>query len=134
MITYSFAGKRVFYREYGAGAEIVQEDGTVVADFKSHVDAEKFLEMLVTSEVQSSDSVRYFRWAYRLLTALAIRCKNDNGSMHKLQDWSGLAGSSRSMYLTKARYEAGVDCDEFLQVVRNEIDCSDIYDEFASKQ
>jgi hypothetical protein len=133
MIEYQFAGKRVFYREYGAGAEIVQSDGTVVADFKSHIDAEKFLEMLVAADIQASNSVRYFRWAYRLLTALAIRCKNDNGSMHELQCWGGLAGSSRSMYLTKARSEAGIDCDEFSYVVRNEIDCADIYDEFALK-
>lgn len=48
MTEYLFAGKRVTYREYGAGAAIVQSGGGTVADFPNHLDAEAFLELLPT--------------------------------------------------------------------------------------
>jgi hypothetical protein len=81
-----------------------------------------------------SDQERYFRWAYQLLIALAKRCKEDDESMHKGQAWSGMAGTSHSMYLHQARREAGIDHDEFLQVVRNGIDVTDIYDKHTNTE
>jgi hypothetical protein len=71
----------------------------------------------------------HFRWAYRLLIALAKRCQQDEDSMHAGQEWSGLVGTSHAMYLQRAREEAGIDHDEFLRVVREQIDVEDIYDE-----
>ena len=72
---------------------------------------------------------RHFRWAYRLLIALAKRCQQDEGSTHVGQEWSDLVGSSHAMYLRRARDEAEIDHDEFLRVVREQIDVEDIYDE-----
>ena len=77
------------------------------------------------------DQEKYFRWAYRLLIALAKRCQQDEGAMHQGQDWSGIVGSSHSMYLRKAREEAGIPHDEFLGIIRSgKIDVEDIYEEF----
>ena len=76
----------------------------------------------------SPASEKYFRWAYRLLIALAKRCQQDENSMHAGQEWSGLVGSSHAMYLRRAREEAGIDHDEFLLVVREQFDVADIYD------
>lgn len=76
-----------------------------------------------------SEAETYFRWAYRLAIALAKRCKEDEDSMHRGQDWNGLVGTSHSMYMNRARAEAGIDHEEFLNVVRNKIDVSEIYDE-----
>lgn len=59
MDSYSFAGKQVYYSEYGAGAEIVQSDGTVVADFKSHLDAEAFLNLLADDSVVKPDAMPF---------------------------------------------------------------------------
>jgi hypothetical protein len=80
-----------------------------------------------------SDEEKYFRWAYQLMIALAKRCKDDPESMHKDQEWSGLVGTSHSMYFSQARREAGIDQDEFLDVVRSKIDITDIYDEHCKK-
>lgn len=46
MTEYVFAGKRVRYLEYGAGAEIVQCGGGVIANFPNHLDAEAFVDLL----------------------------------------------------------------------------------------
>lgn len=44
--TYNFHGKEVYYKEYGAGAEIINRYWEVIADFPCHLDAEKFLKGL----------------------------------------------------------------------------------------
>lgn len=49
---YMFNGYIVKYREYGAGAEIITEDGVVIADFPNHLNAEVFLELLQKVEEQ----------------------------------------------------------------------------------
>ena len=50
-MNYKFNGKPIVYREYGAGAEILSENGEVIADFKCHLDAEKFLDMTLLAEL-----------------------------------------------------------------------------------
>jgi hypothetical protein len=82
--------------------------------------------------MSEEESELYFQWAYRLLIALAKRCQQDEGTMHRGQEWSGLVGTSHSMYLKRARQEAGIPEEEFLDVVRNKIDVSDIYEEHMS--
>jgi len=81
----------------------------------------------VRAERAEAECEKHFRWAYRLLIALAKRCQQDEDSMHAGQEWSGLVGSSHAMYLRRAREEAGIDHDEFLRVVREQIDVEDIY-------
>lgn len=46
MTEYLFAGKRVHYLEYGAGAKILQCGGGAIADFPNHLDAEAFVDLL----------------------------------------------------------------------------------------
>lgn len=45
------------------------------------------------------------------------------------QDWEGLAGSSKSIFMKKARDEANIPHDEFLEGIRNgEYDVDDLFD------
>lgn len=43
---YIFNNQRVSYLEYGAGAEIIAENGTIIASFPNHLDAEAFIALL----------------------------------------------------------------------------------------
>lgn len=81
--------------------------------------------------------LRNFRWAYQLLVALAIRNLEEYkrtcepGEWPGDQDWEDLVDSSRSVFLHKAREEAGIDHDEFLAYVRAGMgdEVADIYDQ-----
>ena len=48
---YKFNGRYVYYNECGMGAEILNDDGSLMADFVNHLDAEKFLFFLDKEKV-----------------------------------------------------------------------------------
>lgn len=65
----------------------------------------------------------HFRWAYAAVVALAIKLlEEDNKTCGENwpagQTWQDLGGSSRSIYLHRARDLAGIPHDQFLAVVR----------------
>lgn len=92
---------------------------------------------VLIEEAKMTSEERNFRWAYRLLIALAKRCladanrDRDHPSDWPVgQDWSELGATSRSVFLRKAREEAGISHDEFLGPIRDgTYDIDDIYDD-----
>lgn len=78
---------------------------------------------------------RYFRWAYAAIVALAkrhLRDMNDTRQHEKDwpagQQWEDLGGSSKAIFMRKARDEAGIPDGEFLAVVRGgEVDVDDLF-------
>lgn len=87
-------------------------------------------------DTYTPNELRNFRWAYQFLVALAIRILEDEkrtaepGDWPGDMDWTELADSSRSVFLHKAREEAGVSHDEFLAYIRAGMgdEVADIYD------
>jgi len=75
-----------------------------------------------------------FRWAYAAVCALAVKIlEEDNRTCGDNwpggQSWDDLAGSSRSIYLHRARELAGIPHADFLAVVRGDVDeIADIYE------
>lgn len=91
-------------------------------------------------QMPSPEAVRNFRWAYKLLLALAKRClKERNEALVRDgepntwpagQEWHEMVGSSHSVFLHIARDEAGIDRDEFLAQVRSgRYDVDDLYEQ-----
>jgi hypothetical protein len=85
---------------------------------------------------------KIFKWAYRLLLALAVRNlkdanenREDERAWPAGQEWHQLNGSSHGVFLRAAREEAGIlEHDEFLEYIRSgEIDVDGIYDEAIKK-
>ena len=80
-----------------------------------------------------SKEERNFRWAYRLLLAFAQRLLADandacGGEWPSGQEWHELSNTSRSIFLHRARVEAGVSGDRFLEGIRSgEYDVADLY-------
>jgi len=86
------------------------------------------------SEQFTIRETEFFRWAYSLLVVLAKeelkKAHNDDGEWPMRQEWSQLGGTSRSVFLHRAREAAGIPHDEFLQVIRNgQVDVEDLYDD-----
>lgn len=79
---------------------------------------------------------RNFRWAYAAVVALAKRnLQQMNDERERPNDWPGgqewsdLAGTSKSICLRRAREEAGIPHDEFLDGIRScEYDIDDLYE------
>lgn len=86
--------------------------------------------------------LRNFRWAYSLLLVLAKRHLADaNASLSEPnvwpagQSWDELNGTSHSIFLRKAREEAGIPHDEFLEPVRSgDYDIDDLYEQAAHRK
>ena len=75
-----------------------------------------------------------FRWAYAAIVELAkIELEIENsvaapGEWPAGQDWDGLGGSSKSIFLHRARERVGIPHDKFLAGIRNgKYDVDDIY-------
>lgn len=87
----------------------------------------------------SEKELRNFRWAYKLLLALAKRCLADANANREHerdwpagQQWNELVGSSHAVFLRSAREEAGIPHDKFLEGIRSgEYDVEDLYDKEA---
>ncbi|MCP4394869.1 MAG: hypothetical protein GY804_11485 [Alphaproteobacteria bacterium] len=85
-----------------------------------------------------SEKEKIFKWAYRLLLALAIRnledaniSRGDENNWPAGQKWHQLVGSSHGVFFRKAREEAGIfEHAEFLEYIRSgKVNVNDIYDE-----
>lgn len=112
---------------------IIAVMGTVTDGIAALIAAAKAKGRAEERERGAAEKARYFRWAYRLLVALAKRIlkerHNDDGNWPMRMEWHELAPSSCGVFLRAARYEAGVEHEAFLDVVRSgDIEISDIYD------
>ena len=90
------------------------------------------------AQASTDNGQTYYRWAYALNVALAKReleilnmTRDNPNDWPAGQEWDDLAGSSKSIFLKKARNRAGIDHDEFLTPVRSEpfFDVEDMYGE-----
>jgi len=83
---------------------------------------------------------RNYRWAYRLLLALAVRClhdaQNSNNEWPGEQEWFDLVGSSQAIFLKKAREEAGImNHKEFLEPIRSgKYDVDDLWGQLEKRE
>jgi len=75
--------------------------------------------------MEQSDGERHFLWLYRTLIIRAKRIlAEDNAKLENPRDWpcgqawEQLVSTSKSIFMHKAREEAGIPHDEFLKVVR----------------
>ena len=75
-----------------------------------------------------------FRWAYAAVCALAVKLLDEDNKICGKnwpagQSWNDLSGSSKSIFLHRARDLAGIPHDAFLAVVRADSDAiEDIYE------
>lgn len=72
-----------------------------------------------------SDEEKYYRWAYKLLVYVAkqelkkLNAKRVNENDWPAgQEWDELGGTSRSIFMKKARGLVGINGDEFLKPIR----------------
>jgi hypothetical protein len=119
-------------REAEAASRVVPEAEGLWRDRARQIDQAL---RLPAAEAATDAERRNFRWAYALLVALAQRHLTDANSSAPAgcwpngQKWSGLSGSSKAIFLTRAREEAGIPQDEFLAVVRSgAVEVDDLYE------
>ena len=87
-----------------------------------------------TASLRCDASGSAFRWAYAAVCALAVKLlEEDNRTCGDNwpagQSWDDIGGSSKSIYLHRARELAGIPHADFLAVVRADSDAvEDIYE------
>lgn len=72
-----------------------------------------------------AERTRYFRWAYAAVVALAkdelevANAAAEPGEWPAQQAWEGLGGSSKEVFMRRARARVGIDHEAFLAPVRD---------------
>jgi len=95
------------------------------------------LTVAVACARRAAKERRNFRWAYAAVVALAKeRLREANEARESPaewpagQEWAALNGSSKSIFMRRAREELGIPHNEFLEGVRGgEYDVDDLFEE-----
>lgn len=91
------------------------------------------LRSLRAAPSDKDQAISAFRWAYAAVCALAVKLLEEENkacgeNWPAGQSWDELGGTSKAVYLRRAREISGIPHDDFLAVVRSDSDAiQDIY-------